>query len=190
MSRSKVDLSYVTLNQLCTLTGMTYRTLKKKLAEVDPAEGDEENTLLYKPNEVLPIIYGIVDASGEEIEVEKKIYDLTNERARLAKFQADKAELEVSVIKGNLIPAEQVEHGWSKMAAAFRSKILGIPSKVAPQVAAEGDVRVIEQLLRTECNEALSELSEYDPRVAGSQDIKEGGEASGSAAEPDDQPVG
>lgn len=190
MSRNKADLAYVTLNQLSTLTGMTYRTLKKKLADVDPAEDEEGNTLLYRPAEVLPVIYGVVNAEGAEIQAETKSYDIWKERARLAKFQADKAEIEVNTLRGNLIPAEQIEVSWSKMVSAFRSRILGIPAKLAIRAAAEGEVKVVEQMLKTECNEALSELSQYDPRDAGRQDLEEGGEISSSSSESDDQPVG
>lgn len=164
MSRIKADLSRVSLNQLCTLTGKTSRTLKKLLADVVPDE--ESGTLYYCPPEVLPVIYGISfrDLHAEpaaEDESEENRLDPIREKALLDRARRQKVELEIAEEKKKLIRIEKVEETWSKMAGAFRSRILNMPKKLAAKVCQTKDIKAIEKILSAECEEALTELSEY-----------------------------
>lgn len=162
MSRQKADLARVSLNQLSTLTGKTYRTLKKVLADVPPAS-EESGTFFYSPVEVLPIIYGVVRQEQDgAAEIGDGILDPVREKARLDKLRGDKVQIEIDVLREKLIPAERVELQWSKMAAAFRSKILNLPAKISPRLCAVKEIKEVEKILKAECNEALKELSEYD----------------------------
>ena len=52
----------------------------------------------------------------------------------------------------------------SDMLAAFRTRILAIPSKTAP-VLENRDANYIKDRLLAECTEALSELKDYDPKA-------------------------
>ena len=168
MSRIKADLTRLSLNQLSTLTGKTSRTLKKLLANLPPEE--ESGTLYYRPVEALPQIYGLgyfdvnrdlpAGEHGDDFE-DGRLPDPIREKARLDRRRADKLEIEIDVMKKKLIPIESVESAWSQMAGAFRSKIMNLPRKVAPRICATKDMRAIEKILSDECNEALTELSEY-----------------------------
>jgi len=51
------------------------------------------------------------------------------ERARLAAAQADRTELEVKQLRGDLIPAHAVLEAWEPIVGAARAKVLAIPSK-------------------------------------------------------------
>lgn len=81
------------------------------------------------------------------------------ERARLLKAQADKTELEVDTLRGNLIPLEQVESDWRGIVMACRSKLLSIPSRSAFQIATLSDTHEIERFLKRSIYEALNELA-------------------------------
>jgi phage terminase Nu1 subunit (DNA packaging protein) len=159
MGKVKVSFERVSLNQLCTLTGKQSRTLKKLLADTPPIEG-EGSALLYIPSDVLPIIYGVRQAPSDEPTFAEGLNPL-QEKARLDKLKADKVEIEIAVMKGKLIPADRVEMSWSKLVSAFRSKILNMPSKISPRICAVKDIKEVEKILKAECNEALTELSEY-----------------------------
>lgn len=89
--------------------------------------------------------------------------DYFDERALHEKAKREKAQLELAVMKGELHRSEDVEFVMNDMIAAFRSRILAIPSKLAPQLAGKTDIPMIQQLLSLETNEALTELSNYDP---------------------------
>ena len=86
--------------------------------------------------------------------------DIAEEKTRLTKAQADKAELEVSELEGQLIPAQLVQDTWTDMVANVRSKLLGLPSRIAHQVIALETYPEAEQLIKENVHDALSELAD------------------------------
>ena len=88
--------------------------------------------------------------------------DLNHERALLARAQREKTQLEVDRLKGLSIDADVVEKVWTGMMMNARQKILGLPSKITPQIFG-ADQPTINSTLTRELHEALRELSEYDP---------------------------
>ena len=86
--------------------------------------------------------------------------DIAQEKTRLTKFQADKAELEVNQLEGQLIPAQLVQDTWTDFVANVRAKLLGLPSRIAHQVIALETYPEAEQLIKENINDALSELGE------------------------------
>lgn len=87
---------------------------------------------------------------------------LVTERSRLAKLKADRAEREDKVETGALIPAAEVESAWLSVADIVRTRILLVPTKVAPRVAA-GTAVEAERLMQKELNAALSEIATTTP---------------------------
>ncbi|MDX2095610.1 MAG: terminase small subunit, Nu1 [Alphaproteobacteria bacterium] len=115
--------------------------------------------------------------------------DAQQERARLIKAQADKTELEVKMINRTLIPKNEVENGWSSLVVAFRSRLSGLPARGSQMVLGLTDFKEVEMVLGELVQEALNELSLYDPE-RNSGFIAQGGEAGGTAAETDGKPMG
>ncbi|MCZ8520140.1 MULTISPECIES: hypothetical protein [Paenibacillus] len=91
--------------------------------------------------------------------------DYFHERALHERAKREKAELELAVKRGDLHRSEDVEFVMNDMVAAFRSRILALPSKLSPQLIGKMDLAVIQSLLTQEVHEALTELSDYDPHV-------------------------
>lgn len=89
--------------------------------------------------------------------------EFNKEHTLREKALREKAELEVGLMKGKLHASEDVEREMTKMLAAFRAKILSIPSKLAPKIAVNSNANEIEEMIRKELYAALNELSEYDP---------------------------
>lgn len=85
--------------------------------------------------------------------------NLTEERARLARSQRRRIDLEVAQLEGRLIPAKEVEATWSDLVVNFRARLLGIPTRLAPQLVTMDDRRQIEEVLRTVIYESLKELA-------------------------------
>lgn len=95
---------------------------------------------------------------------------LSDEKKRLARLQADKLEIEIATLKGQLLLFSDVEREMSDVVISFRAKMLSIPSKLAPELAMESNPMIIEERLRSEIKEALSELSRVDAgRIAEKQ---------------------
>ncbi len=86
--------------------------------------------------------------------------DIAEEKTRLTKAQADRAELEVSELEGRLIPATLVQDTWTDFVANVRAKLLGMPSRLAHQMIATEDYAEAEKLLKDCVYDALNELAE------------------------------
>lgn len=71
--------------------------------------------------------------------------------------------LKLKRLRRQLHAAADVEEFLTDMLVNFRDRLLSIPQKAAPILAAEDDVNKILSLLEGEVCEALDELSEYDP---------------------------
>jgi phage terminase Nu1 subunit (DNA packaging protein) len=84
---------------------------------------------------------------------------LTEERARLARVQADLATLEYQKAQGKLVDADEVERIWIAMGQACRSRLLSIPAKLPPLLEGKSKVEC-QGILRDHIYEALDELSE------------------------------
>ena len=67
-------------------------------------------------------------------------------------------------MKGELHKAEDVEIVMMDMLVAFKTKIMGIPSKVAP-ILENRDAAFVKDRLTKEVIEALNELKDYDPKA-------------------------
>lgn len=86
-----------------------------------------------------------------------------DEHALHERAKREKAELELQVMKGILHEADMVEKVMTDMLTFFRSRILTIPSKLAPSLTVEKDAKVIQRILKDEVRNALEELKDYDP---------------------------
>lgn len=91
--------------------------------------------------------------------------DYSAHRTRLVKVRADLLEIEQSQVEGRLIPAGDVEAAWVEVLANCRSKMLSIPTKVAPEVFAAESLVEVKGLLKTAVHEALSELASVNVQV-------------------------
>ena len=124
-----------------------------------------------------------------------KRYDYEAERARLTKAQADKTELEVTELRGQLIRVPAVESHWQSMVASMRARLLSLPSKIASQTAVPEKLQQCQDLAQSLVYEALGEIAgdaipdEVRSRIT-ALDRAEDNEDSAAAAEADDKPVG
>lgn len=86
--------------------------------------------------------------------------DITTERTRLYRANAEKSELELAVMKGESLPANVVHLVWTKQIGAFRAKMLSLPIKMAAELHGIENKKEIEATAKRFIWEALTELSE------------------------------
>lgn len=99
-------------------------------------------------------------ASGHRSEGEDgEVLDLTAERARKAKEEADRLEMQNAQMRGELVARGDVEAGIIGAFSRVRAKLIAIPSKVAPLIAAMTEPRACETAIRKPIYEALEELA-------------------------------
>jgi hypothetical protein len=99
------------------------------------------------PSKVLP--------TGPDAPVTKQDADI-----RLKTLQADKLEIELMEKAGELIAVEDVTTTLSSMIVRVKTRLLRMPSAIAPTVAGMSDTNAVQKRLEAEVREALDELSE------------------------------
>ena len=142
----------------------TRRTFAKYLAGVEPCKVQGKTKFYWLADVMRAIPPGLLGVGP----VDEDALDLNFETARLKKAQADKTEMEVKRDKKELIPGELVDTTWQDMVLKFRAKVLSIPPVAASQVAGV-DPREARKILESLVNQALEELSQYDPADDSSQ---------------------
>jgi phage terminase Nu1 subunit (DNA packaging protein) len=186
MSGKKTNLRNCSISQLQDLTGAAYKTIKERLKDLKPAYVDGQADY-YDSREALALIYKA--RSGQKANT-----DLSEERARLARAQREKYELQNAERRGILIPAEIVESVWADMLLNFKAKIMSISNKAAPIVSGLGSISEIEELLKKHHLEALNELAEFNSSDYGvgehQEPENEDADEAEAAAEIDGEPVG
>lgn len=87
--------------------------------------------------------------------------DLTQERARLAREQAEMAKIKRLAMEERYLDADDVVSGWQATISRFRSRMLGFPSTVAQEcvVRARDGEQAVRTYLKAEVDSALAELS-------------------------------
>lgn len=88
---------------------------------------------------------------------------LEAEQTRLTKAKADIAELELAELRSETHRSAAVMRVWADNVINAKTRLLAIPTKIAPELVGKS-FQEVQMALKTEINEALQELSEYDER--------------------------
>jgi hypothetical protein len=125
-------------------------------------------------SEFTPVLGAIVspghggsrDGAGRKAEAEKaretvgSVLDRYNEaRASREEANARIADMQARKAAGELLERSEVLAHWQSLVAAFRARMLAIPTKVAPRVATPDKVVACADLIMAEIYEALAEIS-------------------------------
>lgn len=95
---------------------------------------------------------------------DEETLNFKKEKTLLTRAQRKKAEVDLAIVKGELHKAEDVERVMMQMLSIFRNRCLTIPSRASPLLIKKS-LDEIKTILRTEINNALQELSDYDPSM-------------------------
>ncbi len=144
-------MSLKSVTEISEITGKDRRTIKKRLEKIQPII--EGTSHLYETKDVLEIIF--CGSSNNE-----SSSNLIEEKTRLTKAQADKAELEAEALKGTLIHIDDVLKTWSTMIINFRARLLALPHNITHKLINKQEYYEIESILKNEIYEALTELAE------------------------------
>ena len=103
-----------------------------------------------------------VSEAATSAPVEAGAQATTYAQAKLADmlFCARLRKLEYETKSGKLIPTDEVKVVWFKQARQIRDKLLAMPAKLAPQLAALGEVRAVRELLDVEIEAILRGLQD------------------------------
>ncbi|WP_121614778.1 hypothetical protein [Virgibacillus halodenitrificans] len=141
------------LSEILNLSPRRIQQLTKESALVRSARGKYD-----LPSSIQAYIEYMNEVPDEEL-------DKVEEETLWTRARRQKAELELKIMQGEVHRSEDVESVMNDMLGAFRSQLLVIPGKVAPQLIAETDVEVIKDTVKKYVYEAMQELADYDPHV-------------------------
>ena len=148
----------LSITELHNLTGLDRRRVRSALADLESTPG-KKGAVLFESREALPLLY-IFPRDGDTL-------DLTQERARLAHFQANKAAVEERKLKGELIEVEEVAQIVGADYSNVRAKLLAMPTKGAPELLGIEDIAVAHGIVQRLVIAALEELSADEVYGAG-----------------------
>jgi hypothetical protein len=117
-------------------------------------------------------------------------------RTRKVNAEAEIAELELAKVRGELVVANDVVQAWDDVLSAMKGKLMSIPTKAAPVVSAESEAGVCQKIIEDLVNEALEELSNYEPKIdpttasSGSGEAEEATSGAKTAAKANGKRVG
>lgn len=119
------------------------------------------------------------------------------EKARLDKARANLVELDYELKLGTVVAVESLRPRLIDMVMAFRAKMLNLPKRLGQDFNSFENARECEARAEEIVQEALSELSEYEPDIP-EEDTDAGPEGSdpvdrpgsGAASEADGEPMG
>lgn len=157
---SKTIVNSVTLGDIW---GITDRRVRQLVDEgVIETVGRGKYDLVECTRRYCTYLRAIADAADDK-KTAKLSYD--EEHAIHEKVKRETAELQLKVMKGELHRGKDVETVMTDMITRAKTKLLGIPSKVAPMVIGYKDMAKVQGILQKHIEEALLELSEYDPNL-------------------------
>ena len=150
MPTHRPDLTRLSITDLEQLTGLRRETIRKRL-KAEPAlepVAKDGRTVWYPARESLERVY-----LGEDL-------DLTRERARLAKEQADAQELKNAQARRELIPPEETDRAVIALATVVSSRMQGLGVALAPKIAAEENAAACQEIIDDAVAKALHELAD------------------------------
>ena len=82
-------------------------------------------------------------------------------KTRLTEAKARKAEIELAVLEGQKVDRAEVNRRWGEQAGRVKTKILALPSRMAPQFVSLGvDAERVNEIMSEVITEILTELAE------------------------------
>jgi DNA-binding Lrp family transcriptional regulator len=155
-----MDLRFLSMSQLAELTGLDRRTVKDRLKDLKAQSGKGRGHY-YDTQEALPRLYFPEGSNNVEEQ-------MAEAQLRKARADAEKAEIDVKVKRGELVAIEEVAEVVGKEYTYVRARILAMPTRLAKPLSMESDPLVVKKLLDEAVTEALEDL-------AADQKFEEGG---------------
>jgi phage terminase Nu1 subunit (DNA packaging protein) len=160
----------VNKQQCCSIMGWTRQIFDKHVREGMPvhhrplSRGDDYevytgDVILWCVRQAARELRMSGTMSPEEIDED---LDLTAERARLTKEQADRAVLDNQQLRKELINRARVEAGLAAMDNALKDRLLMVPNAAAPEAYAaseDGGVAGIANVYRAHIAQALADVA-------------------------------
>jgi len=156
---SAITVNSATLEKIIGVSDRRIRQLAEENTIVRAAKGRYklmDSIINYILTLKVQMEAGNVDLDGE--------IDLEEEKAIHERVKRHISELKLQVMKGDLHKSKDVECVMTDMLISVKTKLLSMPTKLAPLLVARNDVDYIRTAINKEVFEALNELKDYNPK--------------------------
>ena len=148
----------MTKKELATIAGYTYRRLydidrdlpKEKKLFVEGEDGKYDLAIF---------VQRWVDYNVHQETAGTDVNDLDIVKARHEVIKAEKTQLEVDRMRGQLIDVQDVKKLWGDIANTVTQNIIHLPSKVAPMLRMMDNTEVISSIIDAEVRKILTDIS-------------------------------
>lgn len=143
----------ITQNSASELLGIDYRTVRRRVsaAGLQPTRR-EGRKVFFSSAELLPVALGAFSDEDGRL-------DLSQERAKLAKVQTQKYELELEVLRGKLVDVSAITEQFGAIVSSYRSVMISLPVRMVSAIEAADTLHEKEQAARAMLFEALDVLA-------------------------------
>lgn len=163
------DDIYVPASALCVMLGVAERSIGRYAADGMPftniGEAKQKHFPVLKCIKWLTI-RGLIEIQQpiKEREDDENYDDIDSQEAKRRQdiAKAKLMEMEVEEAEGKLIRVEDALKENEKVLTAFRSRILSMPSSIAPSVITCDTVAEAKYIIEISCYDALNELSRLE----------------------------
>ena len=171
------DVYEVTFTDLEKITGLNYRTVRRKLVEINPVREDLKSSY-YSLKEVLPVLY-----AGTKNEKERVTIEEIKARTRNWTITADRSEIKKKLEEGSVCLVDEIEIAFSTIFQSFKSKIESLPGRIAALDASDyhGRLEIAQQIV----DECLTEVNDHAIRECASGFMESGKEHSETDTSPE-----
>lgn len=147
---------HLTTGQIAQIYGVTDRAVQLWETERFWIQRTPRGTFHF-----LSVVKGVYDGQQNAINRKKgpEGAELESLELREQRAKTEKAEIEVQKLKGDLVPAADVEKAIFERYRTVRDTLENIPSRISAMLAAESDEHKVKELLMNEINRALENLS-------------------------------
>ncbi|MCP4935943.1 MAG: DNA packaging protein [bacterium] len=130
--------------------GRVSQLIRKGLPVDDDGKIDVARGRLWIAENVNPIRAAAQKQESLPLGDERQQATLTSERIRLASEQADAASLKNARLRGELVPAIEVENEWAAILRKVRAGVMAVPSRIRQQLPhlTAHDIELIDGELR------------------------------------------
>jgi len=166
----------VSTRELAELCGLNVETIRLKVKDL-PAKPGPKRANLYDSAVALRLIF-LGDKDADTL-------DLGQERARLARHQANITAMQEDELRAELVRGGEVEAYWSQIIINAKLQLAGLARRIGHLVLGVPTLGEVESVIAAEVEATLNELADFVPLPSPADSA-----VVAPAAAADDEPVG
>ena len=148
----------MTKKELANIAGYTYR----RLYDIDRNLPDGKKLFVESEGGKYDLAIFVQRWVDYNVAAEAKggMLDLDEVKAKHEVIKAEKTQLEVEKMRGQLIDVQDVRKLWGDIANTVMQNLIQLPSKVAPMLRMMDDIELIASIIDEDVRKILNEIAE------------------------------